>query len=782
MNFVSKPPSSPAQADFVSKLRPLSSSSSSPAEQTNEFRKFWDLGYRRLIPVLPPNADLSEKSFHAKLVGTKRDVRGKAPGKRGVDGKWYGLKDWLNVVATEADLDLWHSWGANVGLLMGHDGVHMIDADALDPSQATSIQTEVFKCAGVIPTRVGAWPKMGYLVRVSGDPMSHRKVEYGDKGELVEFLGVGRQAVVAGIHPKKKEPYTWTIPLVPLDQLPIVSPQVIEELRVTLRAMLPNARIVTESAGAGEAVSQASLRGDPEKVRKAVTATPNTTAVFPTRKEYIEYGYAIKAALPDHPREAFEIFSEWSERWADPPAESEPNTPASISKEWAGMKPPYRRGANWIYELAEQHSDGAFKKVDAFFDVILEPHRATDQDGTSYTLEPSPYTFPDPASIPRRQWLYGDHYIRGFVSATVAPGGVGKSSLTIVEALAMASGKPLLGVEPKGQFRVWLWNGEDPRDELNRRVAAAISHYGLSAADIGDRLLVDTGHEQELVLATETRNGAAISEDVSAAIVSALQRDKIDVLVIDPFVSSHRVGENANGAMDLIVKRLGKIAATAGAAIEVVHHVRKTNGAEVTVEDARGGSAFIDAVRAGRALTRMTPQDGRVLGIEAYWRYFRFGGVTKPNMAPSSASPVASAGWFTLVSTQLGNGPGEGLEALMEGDAVGVVIKAEAEDMTEAQNPGQAAEALRLIAEGDWRADVRAGDAWVGYAIARAYELDATDKNDKTQINGILKRLRQDGSVYDEACRDRARHVRQFVRVAKRHTAAASAAPGSIFD
>jgi hypothetical protein len=118
----------------------------------------------------------------------------------------------------------------------------------------------------------------------------------------------------------------------------------------------------------------------------------------------------------------------------------------------------------------------------------------------------------------------------------------------------------------------------------------------------------------------------------------------------------------------------------------------------------------------------------------------------------------------------------------MNGDAVGVVIKAKVDEMTEAQDPGQAAEALRLIAEGDWRADVRAGDAWVGYPIARAYELDATDKADKTHINGILKRLRQEGSIFDEARPDRSRHVRQFVRVAKFRTGATASTPNGIFD
>ena len=37
----------------------------------------------------------------------------------------------------------------------------------------------------------------------------------------------------------------------------------------------------------------------------------------------------------------------------------------------------------------------------------------------------------------------------------------------------MATGKALLGVKPEGLFRVRIWNGEDPIEEMERRIAAA---------------------------------------------------------------------------------------------------------------------------------------------------------------------------------------------------------------------------------------------------------------------------------------------------------------------
>ena len=59
-------------------------------------------------------------------------------------------------------------------------------------------------------------------------------------------------------------------------------------------------------------------------------------------------------------------------------------------------------------------------------------------------IEATTWRWIDPAKIPRRAWLYGTSVIRKFLTAIVAPGGSGKSSLVIAELLEMVSGKPLL--------------------------------------------------------------------------------------------------------------------------------------------------------------------------------------------------------------------------------------------------------------------------------------------------------------------------------------------------
>jgi hypothetical protein len=68
-------------------------------------------------------------------------------------------------------------------------------------------------------------------------------------------------------------------------------------------------------------------------------------------------------------------------------------------------------------------------------------------------LSATPFKWLDPTKLSRREFAFGEHYIRKYVSVTVAPGGLGKSSNSIVEALSMVSGKDLIGTKPteKGQ-------------------------------------------------------------------------------------------------------------------------------------------------------------------------------------------------------------------------------------------------------------------------------------------------------------------------------------------
>src|SRR5258708_20539944 len=266
-------------------------------------------------------------------------------------------------------------------------------------------------------------------------------------------------------------------------------------------------------------------------------------------------------------------------------------------------------------------------------------------------IKATPYAWIDPTTIPNRDFVYVRHLIRKFVSATVAPGGVGKSSLIVTEVLAMVSGKDLLGIHPASRSRVWLWNLEDPAEETARHIQAAALHYNLKAQDIEGNLFADSGRDQRLVIATTDRSGTVIIQPVVDNIVSEIVERRVDVLIIDPFVSSHEVPENDNGAMDRIVKEWGRVAQRGNCAVELVHHSRKSSAGEteITVESSRGGKALTDGCRSVRVLNRMSKEEGESAGVENPRVHFRTY-IDKSNLAP----PAETSTWFKLESVDLG--------------------------------------------------------------------------------------------------------------------------------
>lgn len=385
------------------------------------------------------------------------------------------------------------------------------------------------------------------------------------------------------------------------------------------------------------------------------------------------------------------------------------------------------------------------------------PDEISSNTSSYLKLSATPYTWRDPATIARREWLYGYLLIRKFVSATVSPGGVGKSSLIAAEALAAVSGKDLLGISPPHRLRVWLWNLEDPQEETERKVQAAALHFNLTPDDTGDRLYVDSGRDQPLVIATTTRNGSMIARPVVDALIEEIRRREIDVVVIDPFVSSHEVSENDNQAMDLIIKEWGRVGERGNCAVHLVHHTRKSGGVEteVTTESSRGGKALTDGCRVVRAVNRMSKEEGDKAGVENHRLYFRTLN-DKANLQP----PADKSDWFKLESVDLGNGPMAGLG----GDSIGVVTTWQWPDPLAGITGASFDKVAAVIRSGRWRENSQAA-AWVGHAVAKALELNIENKADKARIIGMLKAWLAAGSLVVVEGKDESRIVKKYIGV-----------------
>lgn len=346
-------------------------------------------------------------------------------------------------------------------------------------------------------------------------------------------------------------------------------------------------------------------------------------------------------------------------------------------------------------------------------------------------ISATPWGFPDPATIPARDWIYGRHLIRNFVSVTVAPGGVGKSSLLIAEALALATGKPLLGQEVPKPSRVWLWNLEDPADELDRRFTATCQHYGITAEDIGDRLFVDSGRVQRLCTAIQGKNGATIQRPTVDALTDEMRANRVDVLIVDPFVSSHGVSENDNNAMDLVAKEWADIADKTGSAIELVHHTRKlTSDAEVTAESSRGAKALTDAARDVRAVNRMSSDEAEKAGVKNHRLFFRVY-ADKANLSP----PADKSTWHKLENVELANG-----------DHVGVVTPWTWPDPFEGVKTADLLRVQKAIDGKNCRENVQANN-WIGHTVASVLDMDSSDKHQREKIKTMVKIWTANGAL-----------------------------------
>lgn len=355
----------------------------------------------------------------------------------------------------------------------------------------------------------------------------------------------------------------------------------------------------------------------------------------------------------------------------------------------------------------------------------------------------APYVWRDPRTIPPRRWLYGGHYIRKFVSTTVAPGGLGKSSLGLVEAISMASGRALLGGAAPKQLTVGIWNGEDPLEELERRVAAILLYYRIAPEEINGRLFLNSGRTTPINMAEKLGDIVAIGRDANLVKWSVQERN-IDVVIVDPFVSSHTVPENDNNAIDRVVKIWAQIADEENCAVELVHHVRKpSNGTrpEFTIDDGRGAVALINATRSARVLNVMSPEEASAASVatEDRRRYFRV-----DNGKSSMQPPMDRAEWRKLVSEHLDNADDEDPE-----DWVGVVTAWKMPGVFDGQTSDDLAKVQDAIAAGDWAANIQA-KTWAGYAVGEALEIDASAEPGRTKVKRMLAAWIKSGALKEE--------------------------------
>lgn len=349
------------------------------------------------------------------------------------------------------------------------------------------------------------------------------------------------------------------------------------------------------------------------------------------------------------------------------------------------------------------------------------------------------------AALPQLEFVYGKTRVRKYISTLFAPGGGGKSSLLVAEALDMVTGRDLLGVGHKKKIRVWYINTEDPPDLIQRQFETAAALHRITNDDVGDRLMWSSGRDSNFVVATEDkRTGFRINHPVVEGIAQVGGEFQPDAIIIDPFVSTHGVSENDNGAIQQVATLWVTIADRLNCAIDLAHHVVKSEG-PVTANSGRGGGALKDKARIVRVINPLTEEQAKKWNIPEGLRREYFNAV----IDKGNLSKVGASAWYHIENVPLGNGDGltrpqEFAPAVRRWMAPDASAEERAEMTLAAVEQGQIAAILVGIGNRECRYNYQSAN-WAGNEIASVLGIGLDDGKrmtpERTRVQAILDAL-----------------------------------------
>jgi hypothetical protein len=588
----------------------------------NPFAELWRLGYRRIIPVIPPNAPLMPQSHLAKRVDAGKDPRGKCPGVRWPSGLWSGM-DWIKHETTEHDLIRWAAMGANQGVKLGQ-GLGCFDVDLTNEAHARIVKKLLDERHPGLPVRVGRYPKALYPFRTDLD-LPYMRMTVGPQtesgaGDRVEVLSEGKQFVAGGTHPFTRQPFQWPRPLVPFERLPYISRAQVEALLEEIGTLLPEAsKVHADRIGNEDAPNQESLRvRSLDALRAAVEATPNDAESFATRESYLAWGYAIKASTaPEQWPETFDIFWDWCARWTGGVNEHD-----VVEADWLRMRPPFRRGWEWLSTTAEKLSGGRWSRWSEWLEQPQETpeslfgdyglgdpkdnEQARESGGPLETMAATSLVGIEP---PPQGWIVEDWVPAKQVTSWGGPGGDGKSLLLMQLAAATATGTSFLGFAPTEPMKTLFITAEDEKDELLRRLKGLeVSKLDTEPSVYCDNLTLCSLDGEDAVIASASRkDGLLAPTTVFKRLQATIEKIQPELLILDTLADMFGGEENNRVHARQFIGLLRKLVKNYNLTIILIYHP-SLSGIQ-SGSGAAGNTAWRNSVRSSVYQSRIYDQD-----------------------------------------------------------------------------------------------------------------------------------------------------------------------------
>lgn len=225
------------------------------------------------------------------------------------------------------------------------------------------------------------------------------------------------------------------------------------------------------------------------------------------------------------------------------------------------------------------------------------------------------------ARLPVRRLLVAPRLPIGDVCQCVGEPGISKSTFTLRDALAIATGREdiLRGSNEAGQpisperlhrsGPVLIYNAEDRLVEMERRVAAAQRHHSVAASDMAHPIILWSGvdHGRLIIMQRIEAHGALKPAPGLASLEEVIRRHGVIFAALDPQANLVRNAvENGNEDADELFQELARLAFRTDCAVLVVHHTSKqTREAAGDMGAGRGAFAAVAKVRSAFTLTNV---------------------------------------------------------------------------------------------------------------------------------------------------------------------------------
>ena len=214
---------------------------------------------------------------------------------------------------------------------------------------------------------------------------------------------------------------------------------------------------------------------------------------------------------------------------------------------------------------------------------------AYDQDAVEFAAEA-------PTTV---DWLVEDLIPRGGAGIFGGVPKATKSMCALDLCMALSCGVPWLGIRIPNRVKTYLVSREDSPGLTQRRIKQLIAGRA-EYRNLSDWMRITTKrHVADLEITTE---------DHLAKLIDHIRAFGAEFVVFDVFRKLYKGDENENTLIDTVLEKVNRIRAETGAAIAIVHHIRKSETADI-FSGLRGAGVIFGWMEWGIGIRVLNPEE-----------------------------------------------------------------------------------------------------------------------------------------------------------------------------